>query len=101
MADNYRASLTVPSIAKQVRMSRRTLERRFRAVTGDSISNKLTRMRIDYAKRLLLDRDDPVRSIHVEAGFGSERQMRDVFRTSVGMTPAAFRRLHQGKSPKA
>ena len=91
MAGNCDKPITVDLIARKVRMGRRTLERRFRQVAGETVSAKLTAMRVEKVRRLLLDTDDPVNSIHRDAGFGSSEQMRAALQKVTGMTPNALR----------
>jgi AraC-like DNA-binding protein len=52
---------------------------------------EIRRLRIERAKRMLMDTDEPVKYIAFAAGFSSSAQMYQVFQQFVGMSPTAFR----------
>ena len=78
-------------VADAVFTSRRTLERRFRAQFGRSVSAEIRRLRIEQAKRLLADTEEFVKSIALQTGFTSSMQMCQVFKREVGKPPGQFR----------
>jgi AraC-like DNA-binding protein len=83
--------LSVEQIARELPVSRRTLERRFQAATGRTVIEEITRCRLSRAKRLLAETDLPVKNIAHLSGFPSEEQMRIVFRQYEKLTPSVFR----------
>ncbi|MEM6393105.1 MAG: substrate-binding domain-containing protein [Planctomycetota bacterium] len=83
------------ALAERAGVSRRTLERRFEAVLGRSPWEVLQRARVDRAAGLLLETDQPVKSVAAEAGFTEPRQMGRAFRAVHGVTPAAYRAEHR------
>ena len=92
LADNFADPLTVGDVAHAARTTRRTLQRRFLAATGRTIVREITRLRIESAKRLLLDSNQPIKQIAMRTGFVNSTQFGQVFRRITGMTPTAFRR---------
>jgi AraC-like DNA-binding protein len=95
--------LSVEQIARELPVSRRTLERRFLAATGRTVIEEITRCRLSRAKRLLAETDLPVKNVTHLSGFPSEEQMRIVFRQHEKVAPSEFRhrtrhiRVQRGK----
>ncbi|MGC4014726.1 MAG: AraC family transcriptional regulator [Luteolibacter sp.] len=83
--------LSVPDVAAELGVTRRTLERRMMAATGHSVLDEIIRCRFSRAERLLRETDLPVRTVVDLAGFGSTENIRQVFVKKVGMSPATYR----------
>ncbi|MEU5695081.1 helix-turn-helix domain-containing protein [Actinosynnema sp. NPDC020468] len=88
--------LTLDDLARQARLSTRTLNRRFREQTGTTPSRWLVLARIRAAQDLLETTAHPVERIAAEVGFGSPTAFRDAFRKTAGTTPRAYRRAFRG-----
>ncbi|MEX0867179.1 MAG: substrate-binding domain-containing protein, partial [Pirellulales bacterium] len=78
-------------VAQAVTTELRTLQRRFRACVDRSIAAEIRRVRIERAKRELAQTDVPMKSIAQNAGFVDPKQMYQVFRRDVGITPTEYR----------
>ncbi len=83
--------ITVDDVLDEVLVSRRKLEKSFRAALGHTPYAHLIKARLHRAKRLLTETDLPVNAVAEAAGFGDARQFSTTFRKSAGMTPSAFR----------
>jgi AraC family transcriptional regulator, transcriptional activator FtrA len=83
--------LTVTSMAARAAMSPRTLQREFKAATGDSAYAWVLRERIEVARELLEQRAMPLAQVAERTGMGSQESFRYHFRRQVGTTPAAYR----------
>jgi len=95
MQEHCAEPIGVGDVAAVVHMTRRSLERRFRAVLGRSVHGEITRLRIERAKRLLVERSDPIKRAALDAGFSSTEHLSKVFRRHVGTSPGDYRRAHQ------
>jgi transcriptional regulator GlxA family with amidase domain len=84
--------LSVGDIARQLPVTRRTLDRRFVDATGHSVLEEMNTCRLSRAKRLLIETDLPVKRIAHVAGFTSTERMRVLFVEREGMSPTEFRR---------
>lgn len=82
----------VPMVARHVGVARRTLDRRFTAVTGRSVLEEIQFCRVTRAARLLQETDMPVKHIVHRAGFRSDEHLRLAFQNAFGKSPTAFRR---------
>jgi len=85
------AVISVPEIADQLAVTRRTLDRRFSAATGHSVLDEINTCRLSRAKRLLLETELPIKTVTALAGFSTREQMRLAFRDGEGMSPKQYR----------
>lgn len=83
--------LGLDEVAAHSHMSSRTLERRFRAETGDSMAGWIARRRVEQARILLEDSDLTVSGIAHSVGFGSTEALRRHFVAQMGTTPRSYR----------
>jgi LacI family transcriptional regulator len=84
--------ISVEDVLREVAVSRRSLERRFRKVFARSILEEIQRVRVDRAAGLLAGSDVPIPVVAEQSGFSNARHLELVFRRNVGMTPSAYRR---------
>lgn len=97
MAEHGHERIHVPDVATAAHVTRRTLERRFRRVLGRSINDEISRLRVERAKRLLIESRKPMKLLAGEAGFHNAVQMCAVFKRVEGITPSQYRREHRRK----
>ena len=72
-------------------MSQRSLSRLFRAGLDLSPADFVERVRIDLARRRLLETDENLECIAVACGFGSLRRMDRAFARLIAASPSEFR----------
>jgi transcriptional regulator GlxA family with amidase domain len=84
--------LDLAALAGHARMSVRTFSRRFRAETGMSPGNWLTRQRLEHARHLLETTDLPVDVVAERAGLGTGASLRQHMRAALGVSPLAYRK---------
>lgn len=89
-------SLTLRDVAAHAHMSERTLERRFRAETGESLAGWIARRRVERARALLEDSELTVSGVAHAVGFGSTEAMRRHFVAQTGTTPRSYRETFRG-----
>ena len=89
---------TLDSLAARAAMSRRTLTRQFRELTGGSVGEWLHGERLALAQRLLESGATPIDAIAQLAGFGSAESLRLLFRRRFGVSPSAWRRTFGGQA---
>ena len=83
--------IQIEDILERLQVSRRTLEIRFRQAVGRTIHAEIQRVRLERARRLLLESDLPIPKVAASAGYGSASYLSQVFRHELGMTPAKYR----------
>jgi LacI family transcriptional regulator len=91
LRDSAHLPLRVPDVLRAVPVSRRALERRFRAVLERGLAAEIRRLHVDKAKQLLANGELPMQTIAERCGFSSQYQFSRAFRREVGMTPTDFR----------
>jgi len=84
--------LDVARLAVEARMSVRTFNRRFREETGHSPGSWLIGQRVEHARHLLEVTDLPVDEVARRAGLGSGASLRQHLKTTLGVSPLAYRR---------
>ena len=78
-------------VARAVHLEPRTLRRRFAKVLGRTIVSEISRVRLERAKRELVQSDRSLDNIAHDVGFGTRRQMCEVFRRELGITSRDYR----------
>jgi AraC-like DNA-binding protein len=89
--NNSHQRVSVDMIAKQVGVTRRTLERHFKKQLGRTLLQELVACRVQRAKRLLCETHVPIKYVAYAAGFSSLSNLCKVFRREVGITPGDYR----------
>jgi LacI family transcriptional regulator len=83
--------ISVDDVVSHAAVSRRNLETRFRASIGRTILEEIQLVRLERAKRLLVETSYPVSRIADLAGFGSAGYFIQFFQKRVGKTPRKYR----------
>ncbi|KAA9155794.1 helix-turn-helix domain-containing protein [Amycolatopsis acidicola] len=84
--------LTVEQVARQARVSPRTLHRHFVNRTGSKPLDWLNTQRLRRAQQLLETTDLPIERVATDCGFGTAHALRRHFRDTLQTTPDAYRR---------
>ena len=91
----YTEKITVEALADRHAMGRRTLERRFRQATGNSIVEYVQRVRVEAAKKRLENSRKSVSEVMYEVGYNDTKAFRDIFSKYCGMSPVGYRERYQ------
>lgn len=95
ITQHYRESGVVSGVVKQSRIAERTLKRRFKAATGQSLIDYVQNHRIEEAKRLLEASTSSAAEISANVGYEDASFFRRLFKRRTGMTPVRYRRMFQ------
>jgi LacI family transcriptional regulator len=93
--DRSHEGMNVSDVVRELAVARRALEQRFVRLVGRTPAAEIRRVRIESAKRLLVESDRSIAHISRATGFGHQDLFSRVFRRSVGLTPSQFRSRHQ------
>ncbi len=88
---DYGRQLDTDSLARAAAMSPRTLARRFRHATGESLQEYLRNTRIEAAMRRLAATEDSISAITEQCGYVDVRSFRRMFRDFTGLSPREYR----------
>lgn len=83
--------IRVSDVVRELAVARRALEQRFVRLIGRTPAAEIRRVRIEAAKRMLVETDRSIAQISRATGFGHQDLFSRVFRRSVGLTPSQFR----------
>jgi transcriptional regulator GlxA family with amidase domain len=86
-----RADWRTDVLAAEIGVSQRSLSRLFRAGLNISPADFVERVRIDLARRRLLESNENMKSIAMACGFGSLRRMDRAFARTIAASPTEFR----------
>ena len=101
IAENSQRRIQVKDVASAVAASRRTLERRFREALGRAVADEITRLRLERAKRRIVETDALLKDVARDSGFRSADHFYKVFARVEGMPPTEYRQIHQKAFPRA
>jgi AraC family transcriptional regulator len=90
---NLSQDLTIDDMARTAMFSKFHFTRFFREVTGTSPGRFLSALRIQEAKRLLIQTDFSVADIGSQVGYSSIGTFSSRFKACVGLAPSAYRAL--------
>lgn len=82
-------------VSKAVGAETRTLQNKFRKYLGRPIVAEIRRVRLERAKRELVQSKRRLSDIARDVGFGAAMRMYDVFCREMGVTPSEYRKQRQ------
>ncbi|MCC3868325.1 PocR ligand-binding domain-containing protein [Terrisporobacter mayombei] len=92
---NKSENITVESMAKVCHISQSYFSRLFSKEMGDSFSNYISKLKINWAKELLEDSDMSVSQISDELGFNEPGYFIKIFKKYEGVTPSVYRKYYK------
>lgn len=92
---NYTNQVSVDDLVKQVPLSRRVLEKKFKKVTGNSLYQCIQDHKIDHFIRLLLNSDCNLSEAALQAGFENYKNVSRVFQKYYSMSPVEYRKRYK------
>ena len=95
------ANLNLNTIAKELFISPRQLERLIKNIFGMSFAERRAFLRTESAKNLLIETDLSIEEISNIIGFSDKSGFYRVFTKTTGQTPASYRKQHKHKTKQA
>jgi transcriptional regulator GlxA family with amidase domain len=92
MQENMETPLSVASIAKRLKVSRRNLEQHFQKALAMSPSQTNVRIRLDYAKYLMKEKSNSLAKIAAMTGFCDASHFARIFKQAEQIAPSTFRK---------
>lgn len=90
------SGINVADVVKQVPLSRRVLESRFRELLGRTPHQEIARYRLARVKRLLTETDLPLSEIAARSGFRHVEYLTVAFKKHLGVPPSKYRKQNSG-----
>jgi len=88
--------LTVPALARTIRVSQNYLARRFRQRFGMTLPHYILARRVEMARHLLRNTSLPVQSVGQAVGLPDPHYFNKQFRLLAGVSPTAYRHAPEG-----
>ena len=92
---NYGSKIRVEELSEICGLSIYQLNRRLRAIFGITVSQLITKSRIDVASEMLREETLPIAEVAYSCGYFDQSAFSRVFRRTVGLTPRQYRARHQ------
>lgn len=92
--ENYSdMNLSLTNIADYLSVSTSHLSRIFKSECHTGLTEYITKVRIEQAKRLLSETDFSIRDISIQTGYTTDKYFVQVFKDVVGITPSQYREV--------
>ena len=88
---NYRENIDLKQIASLVNMAEGSLCRFFKSIVGITIFEYLNKIKIEFACKLLMDKDLSVLDVAIDSGFNNLSHFNKQFKLITGVPPKDYR----------
>lgn len=88
---NYQEKISVSEVSAFVALSRRSLERRFKKATSNTLIRYIQRVKVEAAKKSFEMSPKNINEVMYEVGYMDTKSFRTVFRDITGLTPMQYR----------
>lgn len=95
---NFQEKITVDQLADMLALGRRSLERRFKKATCNTVSEYIQRVKIEAAKKAFESSRKNINEIMYEVGYSDNKAFRTVFRKVTGLSPIEYRNKYNKES---
>jgi len=87
--------LTIEEIIKNIPISRRVFEAKFKKEVGRTPFQEILRLKINRIKELLINTDMSLLEISERAGIEHQSYMGFIFKKEMGISPRLYRKQHR------
>lgn len=88
---HYREKISIEDLSNRFAISRRSLERRFKNATCNTIAEYIQRVKVEAAKKALESGRKNVNEVMYEVGYLDEKAFRSTFKKFTGISPVQYR----------
>lgn len=92
----FEYSFSIQQMAEDFDLSSSYLSQHFKTLTGQTITDFVTEIRLEKAKDLLRTSSDPVKDIITDIGYIDVSSFSRKFKQITGITPGKYRKLYSG-----
>ena len=93
LKEHFRDSEPVSRVVAHVGLPERSIKRRFKSATGETLIDRVQNLRIEEAKRMLETGDLPLEQIAFNVGYENPGFFRALFKRRTGMTPSRYSKM--------
>lgn len=88
---NFAQRITIDQLSTTVATGKRTLERRFKEATGNTITEYMQRVKVEAAKKSFEVSRNNITEVMYEVGYTDPKAFRTTFRKITGVSPVAYK----------
>ncbi|HVI49503.1 MAG TPA: helix-turn-helix domain-containing protein [Chitinophaga sp.] len=88
---NFEDKITVDQLASMFALSRRSLERRFKKATSNTVTEYIQRVKIEAAKKSFETSRKNISEIMCDVGYNDVKSFRTIFRKITGLSPIEYK----------
>lgn len=88
---NFRDKITIDQLSDMVAVGRRSLERRFKKATCNTLSEYIQRVKIEAAKKSFETSRKNINEIMFDVGYSDTKAFRTIFKKTTGLSPVEYR----------
>lgn len=89
--NNFQEKFTVDELSSECAVSRRSLERKFKKATNNTVSEYIQRVKIEAAKKSFETSGKNITEVMFDVGYSDVKSFRGMFKKITGMTPVDYR----------
>ncbi len=88
---NFSEKITVEQLASNFALGRRSLERRFKKATSNTVSEYIQRVKVEAAKKSFETSRKNINEVMYDVGYADVKAFRTIFRKVTGLSPMEYR----------
>lgn len=89
--NNFQERITVDQLADMLALGRRSLERRFKHATSNTVTEYIQRVKIEVAKKSFESSRKNINEVMYEVGYTDTKAFRTIFKKVTGLSPIEYR----------
>ena len=89
--NNFADRITVDQLADMLALGRRSLERRFKHATSNTVTEYIQRVKIEAAKKSFESSRKNINEVMYDVGYTDTKAFRTVFKKVTGLSPVEYR----------
>jgi transcriptional regulator GlxA family with amidase domain len=92
--NNFQDKITINELSSQVALGRRSLERRFKEATSNTVAEYVQRVKVEAAKKCFETSRKSITEVMYDVGYSDTKAFRGTFKKITGMTPIDYRKRY-------
>jgi transcriptional regulator GlxA family with amidase domain len=89
--NNFQDKTTIDQLADMLALGRRSLERRFKKATNNTVVEYIQRVKIEAAKKSFETSRKNINEVMFDVGYSDTKAFRTTFRKITGLSPVEYR----------
>ncbi|HPH47858.1 MAG TPA: AraC family transcriptional regulator, partial [Chryseolinea sp.] len=91
---HFNDKISVDELSQEFGIGRRTLERRFKKATNNTVVEYIQRVKIEASKKELETGRKTISEVMYDIGYSDTKAFRDVFKKIAGQSPLEYRKRY-------